>query len=98
MWEAGRVLHQLQATMESDKNAIVIVGFQEQNTLGRRIVEDRPHLRVFGVEHTLRAEVVLNGCSAHADQRELVEFFGWEAHSDGFADLVRLVHLRLGCA
>ena len=75
MCEAGRVLHHLRVTMENEKNAIVIVGFQAQHTLGRRIVERRPHVRVFGVERDLRAEVVvLNGFSAHADQRELLEF------------------------
>jgi metallo-beta-lactamase family protein len=75
MCEGGRVLHHLKATVESEKNAIVIVGFQAQHTLGRRIVERRPRVRIFGVERDLRAEVtILNGFSAHADQKELVEF------------------------
>jgi metallo-beta-lactamase family protein len=75
MCEAGRVLHHLKATVESDKNAIVIVGFQAEHTLGRRIVERRPRVKIFGVERDLRAEVVvLNGFSAHADKRELVEY------------------------
>ena len=75
MCEAGRVLHHLRATIENEKNTIVIVGFQAQHTLGRRIVERRPRVRIFGVERDLRAEVaVLNGFSAHADQRELLEF------------------------
>jgi metallo-beta-lactamase family protein len=75
MCEAGRVIHHLKATVESDKNTIVIVGFQAQHTLGRRIVERRPRIRMFGVERDLRAEVaVLNGFSAHADQRDLLEF------------------------
>ena len=75
MCEAGRVLHHLKATVESEKNVIVIVGFQAQHTLGRRIVERRPRVRIFGVERELRAEVaVLNGFSAHADQKDLVEF------------------------
>lgn len=75
MCEAGRVLHHLRATIESDKNAVVIVGFQAQHTLGRRIVERRPRVRIFGVERDLRAEVaVLDGFSAHADQNDLVLF------------------------
>jgi metallo-beta-lactamase family protein len=75
MCEAGRVLHQLKATVEDPKNAVVIVGFQAQHTLGRRIVERRPRVRIFGIERTLAAEVaVLNGFSAHADQRDLLEF------------------------
>jgi metallo-beta-lactamase family protein len=54
---------------------IAIVGFQAQHTLGRRLVEKRPRVKIFGVERELRAEVVtLNGFSAHADQRDLVEY------------------------
>jgi metallo-beta-lactamase family protein len=75
MCEAGRVLHHLKATIGNEKNAVVIVGFQAPHTLGRRLVERRPRVRIFGVEHDLRAEVVvLNGFSAHADQHDLVEY------------------------
>ncbi len=75
MCEAGRVLHHLRATVEDPKNAVVIVGFQAQHTLGRRIVERRPRIRIFGVERDLRAEVVvMNGFSAHADRTDLVDF------------------------
>lgn len=75
MCEAGRVLHHLRATVEEAKNAVVIVGFQAQHTLGRRIVERRPRLRIFGVERNLAAEVVvMDGFSAHADQNDLLAF------------------------
>jgi metallo-beta-lactamase family protein len=75
MCEAGRVVHHLKATIESEKNTVCIVGFQAAHTLGRRIVERRPRVRIFGVERDLRAEVVtLNGFSAHADQNDLVEY------------------------
>ena len=42
MCEAGRVLHHLKNNVESEHNTILIVGFQAQHTLGRRIVERRP--------------------------------------------------------
>lgn len=75
MCEAGRVLHHLRATVEDPKNAVVIVGFQASHTLGRRIVERRPRVKIFGVERDLRAEVaVLEGFSAHADRDELVAY------------------------
>jgi metallo-beta-lactamase family protein len=75
MCEAGRVVHHLKATIESPKNTVCIVGFQAPHTLGRRIVERRSRVRIFGVERDLRAEVVvMNGFSAHADQRDLVEY------------------------
>jgi len=75
MCEAGRVVHHLKATIESDANTVCIVGFQAQHTLGRRIVERRKRVKIFGVERDLRAEVAtLNGFSAHADQRDLVDY------------------------
>lgn len=75
MCEAGRVLHHLRATVEDPKNAVVIVGFQASHTLGRRIVERRPRVKIFGVERDLRAEVcVLNGFSAHADRDDLLAY------------------------
>lgn len=82
MCEAGRVLHHLKATVEDPKNSVVIVGFQAQHTLGRRIVERRPRVRIFGVERDLRAAVhVLNGFSAHADQHDLLGYVdGIRAH------------------
>lgn len=75
MCEAGRVVHHLRTTVEDARNAVVIVGFQARHTLGRRIVEHRPRIRIFGVERELRAEVVvLDGFSAHADLADLVDF------------------------
>ena len=38
MCEAGRVLHHLKGAIESDKNCVLIVGFQAQHTLGRAMV------------------------------------------------------------
>jgi metallo-beta-lactamase family protein len=75
MCEAGRVLHHLRAAIESERNTVLIVGFQAQHTLGRRLVERRPEVRIFGVMRRRSAEVVvLDGFSAHADQAGLLEF------------------------
>jgi metallo-beta-lactamase family protein len=75
MCEAGRVVHHLKATVEDAKNCVMIVGFQAPHTLGRRLVEKRARVKIFGVERDVRAEVVvMNGFSAHADQKDLTEF------------------------
>jgi len=92
MCESGRVLHHLKATLEDDKNTVCIVGFQAQHTLGRRLVEKRARVRIFGVERDRRAEVVvLNGFSAHADQRDLVDF-AVAARDRGKLRHIALVH------
>jgi metallo-beta-lactamase family protein len=75
MCEFGRVVHHLVATIENRKNAVLIVGFQAQHTLGRRLVEQRTRVRIFGVERERHAEVVvLNGFSAHAGQDDLLAY------------------------
>jgi metallo-beta-lactamase family protein len=72
MAESGRILHHLAHGASDPRNTILIVGFQAEHTLGRRIVERAPLLRVFGEDVPLRAHVeVLNGYSAHADRVEL---------------------------
>ena len=72
MVEAGRILHHLANGASDSRNTILIVGFQAEHTLGRRIVEREPMLKIFGDEVPLRAEVeVINGYSAHADRTEL---------------------------
>ena len=75
MCEFGRVVHHLIATLENRKNSVLIVGWQAQHTLGRRLVEQRTRVRIFGVERERHAEVVvLNGFSAHAGQDDLLAF------------------------
>ncbi len=92
MCEAGRVLHHLKALVESEKNAVCLVGFQAQHTLGRRISEKRPRVKIFGVERDLRADVhTLSGFSAHADQADLVAYVD-RAKEGGKLENVILVH------
>lgn len=72
MCENGRILHHLKHAVPHSRNAILIVGYQGQGTLGRRIVEKEKQVRIFGVTYPLRARVeVINGFSAHADRNEL---------------------------
>jgi metallo-beta-lactamase family protein len=75
MAEVGRILHHLSNGASDSRNTILIVGFQAEHTLGRRIVERRPTIRIFGEDVPLRARVeVLNGYSAHADRSELTRW------------------------
>jgi metallo-beta-lactamase family protein len=75
MCEAGRVLHHLKNNVEDDRNTVLVVGFMAKHTLGRRIVERQPTVRIFGVDLPLRARVeVLNAFSAHADRDDLIAY------------------------
>ncbi len=72
MVESGRILHHLANHAGDHRNCILFVGFQAENTLGRRIQDGADKIRIFGQEYERRAEVVsLSGYSAHADRNEL---------------------------
>ena len=77
MCEAGRILHHLRNGVEDSRNTVMMVGYCAEHTLGRRIIERQPEIRIFGEPYDLKAEVeVMNSYSAHADEPELLEFIG----------------------
>ncbi len=93
MAESGRILHHLAHGAPDPRNTILIVGFQAEHTLGRRIVERRPTLKIFGEEVPLRARVeVLNGYSAHADRGELLRWLDAVRDGEKPGPPVYLVH------
>jgi metallo-beta-lactamase family protein len=90
MCEAGRVLHHLRYSVDDPKNAILIVGYQAGETLGRRIAERQQKLRIMDDWFDLRAEVyTLDGLSAHADRDD---FQWWYEATGGNIDHAFLVH------
>lgn len=95
MAESGRIVHHLRNNISSEKNTILIVGFQAPHTLGRRIVEAEGkqgmYVKIFGEEHAVKAKIyVLNSFSAHADRDELREYFG--KFTKGTIEKIFLVH------
>jgi metallo-beta-lactamase family protein len=77
MCESGRILHHLRHNLEDERNTVLIIGYQAAETLGRRLVEKRPEVRIHGKLWKVRAEiVVMNGFSSHADQDDFQAFLG----------------------
>lgn len=75
MATGGRILHHLFHHLPHEKNGIVIVGYQAQETRGRRLLDGDPSIRIYGEEVPVRAKVYLiEGLSAHADQEELLDW------------------------
>ncbi len=75
MCEAGRIVHHLANSVEDPRNMILIVGYQAENTLGKKLVMKEPQVNILGEPHTLKAEVVvLNSFSGHADRNELLAY------------------------
>jgi metallo-beta-lactamase family protein len=93
MAESGRILHHLANHAHDPRTTILIVGFQAEHTLGRRLVERRPTIKVFGDEIPLRAHVeILNGYSAHADRTELLGWLDAVKRTSPALERVFLVH------
>ena len=76
MCEGGRILHHLRRSVENESDIVLIVGYQAEHTLGRRLVHRTSPIRIFGEEHELRCEVhSIQALSAHADRNELLDYF-----------------------
>ena len=77
MCEAGRILHHLKNNIEDPRNTILIVGYMAEDTLGRKLANREPVVKIFGQPYKLRAKVkILNTFSAHADYKDVMKFVG----------------------
>jgi metallo-beta-lactamase family protein len=90
MCEGGRILHHLRNHVEESSTTILFVGYQAQNTLGRRLLEGNREIRVLGVPVEVRARVRrADAYSAHADRTGLL---GW---AEGVRDRGRVMRYFL---
>lgn len=77
MCTGGRILHHLKNNVWRPACHVVIVGYQAIGTLGRRLVDGADDIRLWGDTYPVRASVhTIGGLSAHADQADLVDWYG----------------------
>ena len=77
MCNGGRIVHHLKHNIGRKECHILIVGYQAHGTLGRRIVERKETVRIYGKHYPLRAQVhTVGGLSAHGDQDDLLRWVG----------------------
>lgn len=77
MCEGGRILHHLKNNIEDSQTSVLFVGFQAENTLGRRIKDGNKEIKIFGEPFHVRAQVEsIEGFSAHADRTGLLAWAG----------------------
>jgi len=90
MAESGRILHHLRNNISDPRNTILIVGWQAENTLGRKIADRWPEVKIFGEPYKLRAQVeVFDEFSAHADRNDLIK---WASEGKARWQKVFIVH------
>lgn len=77
MATGGRVLHHLKSLAPDHRNTILLPGFQAPGTRGDALVHGAREIKIHGSYVQVHAEVVqLDGFSAHADQRGLLDWLG----------------------
>lgn len=90
MCEAGRIRHHLRHAVEDPDNAVVIVSYQAENTLGRQISEGVERIQIMDRWYDLNCAVyVLDGFSGHADRND---FAWWFEQTGGEIERAFLVH------
>jgi metallo-beta-lactamase family protein len=73
MCEAGRILHHLENNLDDPRNSVLLVSYQAPGSLGWRMMERGPTVRVRRKTCNKWADIIdLNGFSGHADQHDLM--------------------------
>lgn len=76
MCEGGRIVHHLRNNLANPRNIVLFVGYQAENTLGRKIVSLDSPVKIFGEEIEIEAQIqTINALSAHADRGGLAKWF-----------------------
>jgi metallo-beta-lactamase family protein len=92
MCEGGRVLHHLRRRLGDRRTTVMFVGYQGENTLGRKLLDGVSPVRIFDEEHEVRARILrADSYSAHADRDELLAWFD-QVQATGTLRRVFLVH------
>ena len=77
MCDVGRIKHHLKHNIWNPLSTILFVGYQAPGTLGRRIVDREPKVKLLGEEFAVKARIeYIEGFSGHADQTGLLSFVG----------------------
>lgn len=108
MCDAGRIRHHLKYNLWDAKNAVVLVGFQAEGTVGRRLLEGEQSVRLLGEEVAVHARIEnIDGLSAHADRNGLLRWMSgftvppkavFVVHGEPAAATAFAAHLNENCS
>ncbi len=110
MMSGGRILEHAINYLPRENTRILFVGYQAEETLGRKIIEGKKNLFIYNKPVKVRASVrEIQSLSSHADQSKLLYWLGhiknvkavFLTHSDTdqrsiFADKIKSLHPTLG--
>lgn len=75
MSNGGRILHHELRYLPDPNTTILFIGYQAMGTLGRKILDGAPVVRIMGEEIPVRCKMAtISGYSAHADQPLLLQW------------------------
>ena len=90
MASGGRVLTYFQNYLGDSNATILLAGYQAEGTRGRSLLEGASEIKLYGKYYPVRARTVnLEGLSAHADQRELIN---WLSNIKNTPEHIFIVH------
>ncbi|MFH1855075.1 MAG: MBL fold metallo-hydrolase [bacterium] len=90
MSNGGRIVHHEKIYLPIPSTMLLVVGFQVNGTLGRRLIEGEKEVKIDGKEIFVKAQIEsIDSYSAHADQTKLVE---WVAKITGGERKIILTH------
>ncbi|MFA6547695.1 MAG: MBL fold metallo-hydrolase [Candidatus Magasanikbacteria bacterium] len=80
MMNGGRILHHALRYLSDDKSTLLIIGYQAQGTLGRKILDGHSPVDVMGESVAVHCKVKAIGAfSAHGDRDKLTVWLGSSA-------------------
>jgi metallo-beta-lactamase family protein len=90
MCDAGRIQQHLKQLVDDPRCSIILVSYQAQGTVGRKLLEPKPTVRFQGRDWNKWIDVLhLDGFSGHADRNDFIAYLEPLA---GDVDKVRLIH------
>jgi len=76
MANGGRIRHHLEHNLANPSTHVIFVGYQADGTLGRLLVNGLKHVKLYGQDIPVRAQIhTVGGLSAHADQHGLLDWY-----------------------
>jgi len=77
MVTGGRILHHLFHRLPKENDTVLFVGYQAENSRGRRILNGESTIKIYGEEVAVNCNIAqISGLSAHADKSDLLRWLG----------------------